>query len=267
MIHCKELNQSFDSKAEMLKALYASKDDVLAVKKAAIKHSDGVSIIIKDSAKKSESNTLKIGDTIRTVINTTNVLDSHSDVHINGIWTKSVQEQQGKIYHAIDHSVRVGNLVGFPKDVSVSVIDTTWKELGYDYEGTTQALVFDTKITDKTNADIFKAYRDNEPLQHSISMMYDDIKLAINDPEAKAEYSLFHSVLPDIVNKEQALEDGFFFVVSRAKIHKEGSTVLFGSNSLTPSLGIITQSKEPSQDTPKIEPIDFVGMCKAVKFT
>lgn len=266
MIHCNILNQSFDSQSERLKAIYASKDDVLATKKAVIKHSDGVSIVLKSDANKAEVGALKIGDTLRTVINTTNVLDSHSDVHLNGIWTKSVQEQQGKIYHAIDHNVRIGSIVGYPKDVSVSVIDTTWKALGYNFDGDTQALVFDTKITDKTNVDAFKLYRDNEPIQHSVSMMYDEIKLAVNDPEMKEEYALFHSVLPRIVNRNKALEDGFFFAVYRAKIHKEGSTVLFGSNSLTPSLGIITPSDEPSNDTPKGEPIDFVAMCKAVKF-
>ena len=29
-------------------------------------------------------------------VNTTNVLDSHGDLHVKGLWNKSVKDQQGK---------------------------------------------------------------------------------------------------------------------------------------------------------------------------
>ena len=36
-------------------------------------------------------------------VNTTNILDSHGDLHVKGLWNKSVKDQQGKNYLVTDH--------------------------------------------------------------------------------------------------------------------------------------------------------------------
>lgn len=267
-IKCEFLNKEYASKEDRLKDIISNKHDLLAMKKASFKCSDGLSFnSSSNSVEKSENSTkrLEIGDTIKVVINTTNYLDSHMDVHLDGIWNKSAKEQNGKTYHVVDHNLSLGSIVGYPKDVNISIERMSWKELGYDFIGDTEALVFATKLTDKSNMDAFKAYRDSEPIQHSIRMEYVNIQLAVNDPEDKDGYKLYVETLPKIVNREKAVEYGFFFVVNEAKISKEGSTVPFGSNDITPYLGFSTQKDEPII-THTYEPIDFLGMCKKVKF-
>lgn len=267
MIYCKALDKEFETRSEMIKELIDNKADVLAMKKASVKMSDSISVSVSKELTKSDNSKsiLKVGDTVSNVINTTNYLDSHDDVHMPGIWNKSAKEQSGKTYHVADHELKTGSIVAYPKDVSIRIEEKTWSDLGYSFKGTTQALIFDTNLTEKTNKDIFLAYRDNEPVQHSIRMEYVDIKLAVDDPDMSEEYRLYKETLPLIANREKAEKQGYFFVVKEAKISKEGSTVLFGSNDITPYLGF-TPQEEPVKSTQSKEPINFVEMCKQVKF-
>ena len=270
MIKCIHTNKEYDNQSERLKAIIDHKSDIIAMKKAAIKMSDSVAMSVEKELTKSVNaeRLLEIGDTIEVVINTTNYLDSHDDVHMTGIWTKSVKEQQGKVYHVTDHNLSLGNVVAYPKDVEMYVESVPWQELGYAYSGNTEALKFRTKITDKTNLDAFRAYRDNVGIQHSIRMSYVDIKMAINDESDKEGFALWNATINQIVNREKAEAQGFYFVVKEAKICQEGSTVLLGSNDATPYLGF-TRDNEPSvKGTQGNEPkeIDFVAMCKQVSF-
>lgn len=252
MITCKELNRSFGTKEELIKSLIENKDEVIALKKSALKHSDGVSIFLRDGvAAKAGASTqpLKVGDTIKVAINTIGYLDSHNDVHIAGIWSKSAKEQNGKVYHAINHELSLGNLVAYPKDVAISVETMSWSELGKSYAGFTEVLAFASTITEKTNKDAFLAYRDAEDLQHSVRMEYVMLHLCINDPETKDCFANWTKYYPQVVNSELADERGYFWAVTEAKISKEGSTVLFGSNEVTPLLGHSTK-EEPLPSTP-----------------
>lgn len=263
MIFCKELNRRFSSKKELFAALKDNKDDIIAMKKAAVKSSDAVFYAIKDTnAEKSEGNKepLKIGDVVKNVINSTRVIDSHRDLHIDGIWTKSVNEKQGKIFHAVNHNLDFSSLVGYPKSVKMEVAPILWKHLGLPHDGYTEALIFNTTITDKTNPDIFKAYRDNEPVQHSVSMEYVKMMLAIDEPEDedyKEYYANYVKYKALAVNPEKAEELGYFWVVSEAKIHNEGSSVLLGSNHITPYLGYSTETQQPDKATAAVQPEKF----------
>lgn len=277
MIRCKELDKDFETKSEMFKALVANKQEIIALKKSTIKRTDGVSFRIENAAIKNlpdGSGLLAIGDTIQAVINTTMYFDHHRDVHINGIWNKSAREQTGKTFHVINHDLVLGSIVAYPKDVRIEVRTMTWRELGYDADGSTEALIFHTKMTDKTNEDAFKAYRDGEPVQHSIRMEYVSLALAVNDPEMKEEYALYQKYLPMIANKEDVEENGYFWAVFEAKISKEGSTVLFGSNEITPALNTgnkstteqpgYTTAKEPQ--TPESPAFDFMKALSETTF-
>lgn len=270
MIFCKTLNKQFNDKKAMFLELKERKEELFALKKATIKTTDECAHSIKgETVIKSDDGTqraLQIGDTVICVINTTNYLDSHDDVHLSGIWDKSAAEQTGKTFHVSDHDLKIGSVVAYPKDVSIEVKQMQWRELGVDADGMTDALLFHTKMTDKTNSDVFKVYRDKDPVQHSIRMQYVKIALAVNDPEMKEEYALYQAVLPKILNKDKAEEMGYFFAVSEAKIYKEGSTVLFGSNDITPSLGFKqTTQPQPPKSTAKEPDYDFMAMCKNFK--
>ena len=79
---------------EEIRQIVENKDKIIALKKAQIKHADGVFIkdlsALKTLKKKEVNATTSQRDQIQViaVINTTNLFDSHRDVHIDGLWTK-----------------------------------------------------------------------------------------------------------------------------------------------------------------------------------
>jgi hypothetical protein len=87
---------------------------------------------------------------------------------------------------------------------------------------------------------------------HSVGMRYVKLDLAINseaewNKEEKAVWDKYYSL---IANKDVADEKGYFWAVTEAKII-EGSAVVMGSNSATPTLN---NKQEPSDDTLDNEP-------------
>lgn len=255
MIRCKELKKDFTSKEEMFTALKESKKELISLKKSAVKFSDpnGLTIVGKSDAIKSlkPKTEIEYGSYVYPIINTTKYMDSHGDVHLDGIWNKSAKEQSGKTYLLINHELSVGKVIAQPKDVEVMVKSIPWKDLGRDYDGNTEALIFKAKLTERSNKDGFLAYKENDPVEHSVRMQYVKIDLAINsdDEDFEVEKALWDAVYPQIANKEVADESGYFWAVSEAKIFKEGSMVLAGSNDATPTLYDI----EPSKDTQEKE--------------
>jgi len=69
------------------------------------------------------------------------------------------------------------------RDVKATTETITWKELGYKYEGETQALVFDANISINDNAYMFDMYKRGNVDQHSVGMQYVNIYLCINSEE------------------------------------------------------------------------------------
>lgn len=273
MIHCKALNRNFSTKADLFAALKANKGDIMAFKKATVKFSDPVHWAISGKTGQANkgltpSGPISYGDKVYPVINTTLYLDSHDDVHINGLWDKSAAEQRGKTYLIVNHQLEVGKVVSQPKDVDIIIEEMSWKDLGASYEGETQALIFGAKLTERSNKDGFEAYKNNDPVQHSIRMQYVRLEMAINEPNDKdyaEQYAVWQKYYPMIANKERADENGYFFAVLEAKIYKEGSMVLSGSNDITPTLydfesaagskATAPRSTGPSKDTRLMEAI------------
>jgi len=261
MIKCKELNTEFASQKELFEALKRNISKVKQAKKATLKFSDGFELFgVKGEATKQEEEgkLLEYGDKVYPVINTTKYLDSHNDVHLDGIWNKSVQEQAGKVALVIDHEYKIGKVIAFPEDVVPMVKTLSWKELGRPYEGMTEALIFESTLRDDASETGFKMYRNKRAVQHSISMEYVKLELAVNsdDPDWKQEKSNWEKYLSLIVNPEKAIKQGYFWAVQEAKIYREGSMVLQGSNDATPTLynlgadGITPNSKtEPTEVT------------------
>lgn len=251
MILCKELNKSFTDKKAMFKAIKAAKQELIAAKKATIKNSDPVLINIPIGGPTSVpvakafgvAKEVSFGDYIYPVINTINFLDSHKDLHLYGIWDKSAKEQNGKIYYIVNHDLALGKVISYPKDVEIMIKEMTWADLGRDYVGKTQALIYKAKLTERSNKDAYEAIKAGEEIQNSVRMRYVRLDLAINSGEDyyKEEKVIWNKFSPLVVNKE-ALEDGYFWAVHEAQIYMEGSAVLFGSNEVTP-----VQYEEPKQ--------------------
>lgn len=248
MVHCKELNKSFYTSKDMFLALRANKQQLIDAKKATIKTSDAVAFTVRPTGEtmKGEPGTAKdltYGDYIYPVINTINWLDSHKDVHIWGIWDKSAKEQSGKTYYLVNHDLAIGCVISYPKEVEVMVKTMSWAQLGYDYAGDTQALIFKARLTEKSNQAAYHAIKAGEALQNSVRMQYVALDLAINSTteDFKEEKRIWDKYAPYVVNKEE-LQDGYFWAITEAKIFKEGSAVLFGSNEATPIM-----TEEPKQ--------------------
>lgn len=248
-----------------IKELVQKKDELIALKKAEIKTvKGGLSSIVGKQSNitkglfKDSDNELE-----RTIIGNTYMwMDSHSDVHSKGVFTKTIKERKNNIFHLHDHEFKITSKVGEPIDVYEKEI--AWKDLGVEKDGMTQALFMDTKILKEYNNQIYNEYKSNRINQHSVGMQYVKIDLAVNDEEYEDEYKVWQDNIDSIGNKELAEEKGYFWLVREAKLI-EISAVLLGSNELTPTVqenkseAVNDTSNEPSKDT---QIVDFLSKIK-----
>src|SRR5690606_16500860 len=136
-------DKTFANKEEMFAELKANKQALIASKKMQTKFSDAVSFApINETTNKA----INVDETdklnIKVVINTTNLFDSHSDVHIDGIWNKSVKERKNLMLLQ-EHQMSFTGIIS--DEVKASVKKTSFKDLGVDLDGNTEALIFDTE--------------------------------------------------------------------------------------------------------------------------
>jgi len=238
---------------ELFKFLKENKNILIAQKKYNVKRADPFHVtgsfvnnkgeVVKSAAPVSlDENVLKNS----TVINTTNWLDSHGDVHIPGLWKKSLGENKG-LYLLQEHSMTFKGII--TDEVEAFTKTMTWKELGLEAPGETQALIFNNTIYKDRNPFMFDQYAKGRVKNHSVGMRYVDIQMAINseDEYYKDELAIWNKYIDTIANKEEAEEKGYFFAVKQAKVI-EGSAVPIGSNRITPTL----ENKESTAQTPPL---------------
>lgn len=265
MIVVKEFpDRQFETQEDLFKALKENKKELISLKKSIEKRADAVSYSYSTTIEKNvnKEDSSEINDIkelqVKVVINTTNFLDSHNDLHVNGIWNKSVSDNANKGFlHLQEHEREFDKVIS---DNAVGTVDLmTWKSLGFPYNGKTEALVFLSNVQKKRNEFMFNQYANGWVKNHSVGMRYVKIDLAINsesewDKDEKEMWDKYYSV---IANKEVADERGYFWVVSEAKI-VEGSAVVMGSNSATPTLSVEnkTEAENITSET-KDEPKKF----------
>ena len=232
-------NKTFATKKELFLHLKANEQNLISLKKAAIKSSEGCNfpLATKDNEAIKGLEGLEVGK-VYPIINTTNIMDSHNDVHLPKIWNKSLKEQKGRVFYVTDHDLKVNSVVAFPKDVLMSVKTIAWTDLGQAYEGETQALMFEVDKENIKHEGALKIIEEKIDIEHSVRMQYVKLDLALNseEKEDKAYKKVFDKHIDQIANKQLAIENGYFWAVTEAKIVQEGSMVLFGSNSITPML-------------------------------
>lgn len=260
----------FKDKKELYKYLITNKQELFDLKKSATKHADAVGMGSAYEFKRLKTthlpqDDLESGVAYRSIIgNTYYWLDSHDDVHVKGIFTKTIKENGDKMRHTHDHvqqlTAKVGNFT------SVYEKEVAWKDLNVNKAGNTICLIADSTIKERFNKQIFDDYVNGDIDQHSVEMIYVKMALAVNDKDEKEEYKNWQSVFPLLGNPEKALEQGYFFIQSESKL-KAISCVIEGSNSLTGTIepDKSTQSNiEPSKDTRK-RGIDYDKLMK-IKF-
>lgn len=252
----------FADKTALIDWLISNKSALIAQKKSAIKLADAISFgcafvndkggsVIKSESIPATATKIKV----RAIINTTKLYDSHGDVHIDQLWNKSLKENSDH-YLVKEHNFSFDGIIS--DNVKAFTKQMTWNELGFNYAGQTQALVYDSVISKEDSPDMFERYRAGKVKQHSVGMRYVKIDLAVNDDRYEKEYAIWTKYYDLIVNKNDVDEVGYFWAVTEAK-NIEGSAVVRGANFATPTHSVQetksqpakTTGEEPSKDTQK----------------
>jgi hypothetical protein len=229
--------------------LVKNKQTLIAQKKAVTKHADNVPFLFLSNTNKApfspseNENEIKV----KVVINTTNLMDSHSDVHIPGLWKKSLRENR-MLMHLQEHKMSFDKIIADSKDLKAYTQDFDWGSLGFTMPGNTEALIFESKIKKERNPYMFEQYKNGYVRNHSVGMQYVKLFLAINDKDYKEEYETWERYIGEVVNRTDCEKQGFFWAVTEAKVI-EGSAVPLGSNTVTPTLENNMKAFEPEQST------------------
>lgn len=261
MIYCKELDKNFDTKEQMFAALVQNKQSLKTLKKSAVKFTDGLDCLLSDT--EAENGVVTKGNEaildnpteikVRVVMNTTNVLDSHKDVHIDGLWKRTLNGSNKKL-HLQEHMRKFDAVIS--NDAKAYTKNTTFEDLGViGVKGETQALIFDSVVKASRNPLMFEQYKNGWVNNHSVGMQYVDFDICINSEEkwAKEEKENWDKYYPIIANKEAADDSGYFWAITEAKL-MEGSAVLFGSNWATPTLDNNLKTVNTLSEEDKTEP-------------
>ncbi|MEM7485043.1 MAG: hypothetical protein AAF348_07525 [Bacteroidota bacterium] len=182
------------------------------------------------------------------IINTTKYYDSHGDVHFNGLWNRSLKANIGKLYYVESHSLKIADIIAWPEDVKSFVKDIPWSLVGKTYEGTTQALIYEIPENKIEHSGARKVIAEKREMQNSVRMQYVKINLALNSTSSdfKENKELYDERIEIIANKDDVEENKYFWAVDEAKIFKEGSMVIAGSNDATAN---IYNTEEPASGT------------------
>lgn len=180
-------------------------------------------------------------------VNSTKILDSHEDLHIDDIWNKSIKEQQGKNYLVADHCLTIDDTIVRKEHVEMLILTIPFALLGKDYPGDTQVLVYKVakdKVVHQKAKDWLES---GDAIEASVRMQYVTILFAMdsNDPEDKTLKANYDKYLPYIANKADFEYIPYYFIILEAKNVRESSLVLAGSN---PATGQIN-TMEPEKST------------------
>jgi len=247
-------NRHFNNKEELFNALRENKKNLKAQKTLQLKEADAVnySVILdnnkqetnKNEINSQENNVNKIS--VKFVVNSCGIFDSHGDVHVKGCWNKTAKDNKNFL-HLREHKATFDNIISDNVKLSVEEIDIQGVK--------TECLVATSKIEKKDNPFMFEKYIDGKVKEHSVGMQYiwDKLFLCINseheaDKEEKENWDKYYD---QVINKDQLDEVGYFWAVGEAKA-REGSAVVFGSNSETPTISVEENKDEPEQSTQTI---------------
>ena len=180
------------------------------------------------------------------VFNTTRILDSHEDVHIDGLWKKTIQEKQFKNYVVTDHELEVLNTVVRKEYVEIFTAKIPFSLIGKSYNGNTEALIYKFP-KDKVQIPIVKEWLESgDALEGSVRMKYIKCVFCIdsNNPEDEEFKSNYDKYIDYIANKEDFEYIPYFFAVLEASNERESSVLIDASNKATGKLKENTQAEK-----------------------
>jgi len=253
MITIKEFpGKVFENKDQALKELVENKKVIISQKKGEKKLADAMSFygISTGSEKTEKADNIDLRDAnvikVSAVSNACNYFDSHRDVSIKGSWNRTAKNTQNGL-HLQEHEMKFDKLIS--DDVTFEVKSKTWKDLGMNYEGSTDCLIMNSTVSKEDNPYMFNKYIQGKVKNHSAGLYYVSVEMAVNSEAdwAKDEKAVWDKYYPDIINKEDVDDFGYFFAVIEQKII-ENSAVLKGSNPATPTISVESE-KESANGT------------------
>ena len=251
------------NRKELFAKLKSEEASVIASKIASVKFADACVampvVVTKITPKEVVTKAANTEDTsltesedsilVKVVANTANWMDSHGDVLTSEAYKDSIASKGASIPHIADHEWKAASDIGDVQKVYTQEISL--KELGVNQESTTTALIFETLVKKSYNEKIFNGYKDGRIKQHSIGLQYQELKLALDssDPEDASYKETWDAYYPSIINKDSVDAQGYFWAVPKIDI-LENSAVLFGANSLTPTLELTSKSLDLLKELP-----------------
>jgi len=239
---------------ENLKQLSAIKKAEYKIKSEAVLKADMIGGTFKPEIANSLGDIIEV----KAIINTTNVIDSHMDLHLKGIWNKTVSDNP---FNPVlkQHENRFESVIANKARNFNEVMN--FLDLGVKADMSMEANCNIFLIDRNKQPLMYDKYASGEVEQHSVGMMYVDYDIAYYDETSKKEMDFFDAALKMCINPEVAEEAGYVFLIREAK-KREGSAVVFGSNSITPT--IYVKNYEPQTSTYKAEP--SIDTQKVTKF-
>ncbi len=239
-----EISGDFENKEDVFKALFESQDKIIDLKKSQTYKSveKGSGILFDFETQKSFE--IEQGF-IYPIVSSCNWFDSHKDVHFPGCFNKTIKEQAGKVKYILDHNLAYDSVLAWAKDVEMFIENIELKQLNKTESGVVECLCF--KISEEyiIRKDVLASIKNKvEDFQNSIRMTYHKVKLGMksDNKEHRVEREYYEKRISEIINKDEAEENGFFWGVEELGIYKEASLVVAGgSNSAT---SILVPAKE-----------------------
>ena len=242
-------DKKFSDKMDLTRFIKDKEEELKKIKKATYK--TDASVVFKSELKQDFEPQIEdiVSDTIlvKAVINSTNIIDSHMDLHLDKIWNKTVKDNP--FSHHLKQHEKIFESVISNKAKSYNE-KTNFNKLGLNVDFKTVANINEFTLSREKMPFMFDTYKNGEVTQHSVGMMYVDLEIAYYDEDSEKNMNFFNEMKQLAVNPEVADEYGHFWVVREAK-KREGSAVVFGSNSVTPTLYV--KNYEPQTSTRKEE--------------
>jgi len=266
----------FENKKDLIEFLVRNKAELASQKKSQLKFTDPISIshkrdehvdvLVHKIITSTEGDDLVKGIIKRTIVaNAYNWMDSHSDVHIPGIFSEAIASGD-KIFHLHDHLFQIMAKVGQPQRFYEQQIPLA--SLGLNQIGSTMCLLMDSNIMKDYNPMIYLEYLNKQIYQHSVGMYYQQLFLCVNDTDYKEDFAYWNMYFPQVINKDDVMEQGYFWAVTKAGL-RETSCVLAGSNELTPVLPVTESAAQKEENKNIIEPekqgLDYKGLFNLLK--
>ena len=256
MIKCVEFpNKTFATKEEMFDALVKNQDKIIDIKKAQIYKSIEKGLISVLTANDDETVKTIFGaksECVYPIVSTTRFYDSHKDVHFDGCFKKTVKDQQGTVHYALDHDLKWDSIVAWKEDVRMFVSKVDWGTVGKEYEGKTEALVFEIPKDKFKRKDVLEAIvNKSSDFENSVRMVYIKLNLGVNsdNPEHKSQKDYYDLRKSEIANFDEVEKEGYFWGVEELRIYKEASLVVAGGSNSATSIFTKENTEEPLEST------------------